>query len=152
MRKSMYVSSVCTAEGHNRWLQSMHRRGRKCWCAPAHRITSRWLLSMHRRGRGWWCAPAHRITRRITSRWLLLSMHRRGRGWWCAPAHRITRRWLLSTHRRGRQWWCAPAHHNKLRVTIHAPAWTKVVVCVRVRRHTIRNYLRRVSSPYAGFS
>ena len=78
--KSMYVFSVCTAEEHNRWSLPMHRRGRKRWRAPAHRITSRWLLSMHRHGRVWWCAPAHRITRR----WLLST--RRGRQWWCAPA------------------------------------------------------------------
>ena len=50
-RKSMYVSSVCTTEEHNRWSLSMHRRGRTCWCAPAHRTTSRWLLPMHRHGR-----------------------------------------------------------------------------------------------------
>ena len=53
----------------------------------------------------------------------LLSAHRRGRGWWCAQAHRITRRWLLSTHRRERQW------NNESKVTIRAPAWTRVVVC-----------------------
>ena len=53
----------------------------------------------------------------------LLPMHRHGRGWWCAPTHRITRRWLLSTHRRGRQW------NNESMVTVHAPAWTRVVVC-----------------------
>ena len=53
----------------------------------------------------------------------LLSTHRRGRGWWCAQAHRITRRWLLSTHRRERQW------NNESKVTIHALAWTRVVVC-----------------------
>ena len=53
----------------------------------------------------------------------LLSTHRRGRGWWCAQAHRITGRWLLSTHRRERQW------NNESKVTIRAPAWTRVVVC-----------------------
>ena len=50
-------------------------------------------------------------------------MNRHGQGWWCAPAHRITRLWLLSTHRRGRQW------NNESMVTVHAPAWTRVVGC-----------------------
>ena len=58
----------------------------------------------------------------ITSR-KLLSMHRHGRGWWCSPAHRRARRSLLSTHRRERQW------NNESKVIIHAPAWTRVVVC-----------------------
>ena len=37
--------------------------------------------------------------------------------------HKKTRRSLLSTHRRKRQW------NNESKVTIHAPAWTRVVVC-----------------------
>ena len=93
------------------------------------KTTHRWLLSTH-----------HVDDSGITSR-KLLSMRRHGRGWWCAPAHRITRRWLLSTQRRGRQWWNAP--HNTLRVTIHAPAWTKVVVCVCTPSVTICNVYRR---------
>ena len=37
--------------------------------------------------------------------------------------HRIPRRWILSTHRREGQ------RNNESKVTIHAPAWTRVVVC-----------------------
>ena len=37
--------------------------------------------------------------------------------------HNKTRRSLLPTHRRKRQW------NNESKATIHAPAWTRVVVC-----------------------
>ena len=67
---------------------------------------------------------------------------------------------------------CAGTPRNASIVTVYAPAWTTVVVCAGtphnklrvtipctgvddgggVRRHTIRNYLQRVSPPYAGFS
>ena len=57
-------------------------------------------------------------------------MHRHGRGRWCSPAHRRTRRSLLSTHRRERQW------NNESKITIHAPAWTRMVVCAGTPKKT----------------
>ena len=78
-----------------------------------HRITRRWIDG--------YCLRPVGNDRGTTSRKLLSTPGvDEGGG---VRRHRITRRWILSTHRREGQW------NNESKVTIHAPAWTRVVAC-----------------------